>query len=153
MTWSMKNRLSHKPKVCGLDKKYCTLPYMVCEQGVFPKTPTMFIEYKDEQAEKRLDTNFRIVKTDPLPILESCTPENIGTQMTSFGDSGTGHWIINTESKPSRAVLVAMTTQGKIAMSSQSQIITDKTILSFIKKTKAKNNFIIKSIFIIYNHV
>ena len=135
MTWSMKKRRSHKPKVCGVDKKYCKLPYMVCEQSIFPKTPTMFIEYKDEQTEKRLDTKIRIVKVDPLPILERCTPENIGTQMTSFGDSGTGHWIINTESKPSRAVLVAMTTQGKRAKSSQSQITTDKTILSFIKKS------------------
>ena len=103
---------------------------MVCVQSIFPETPTLEIEYMDEHAEKRLDTTYRFGKDDPSP-----DPKNIGTQKTGKGDSGTGHWIMNTESKPSRAVLVAMTTRGLRALSSQVQITTEETILNFIKET------------------
>ena len=90
----------------------------------------MSIEYRDENTEERLNAHFQIEKVDPLPA-----HGNIGTQKPSLGDSGTGHWIINTESEPSRAVLVAMTTRGKVAMGSQVQITTHRTILNFIKST------------------
>ena len=130
MTWSMKNQCSHKPKVCGIQQKFCKLPYMVCMQSIFPTTPTMFIKYKDKHAKKRFYTDVLMVNVDP-----STTPKNIGTQMTGQGDSGTGHWIVNTESEPSRAVLVAITTRGKVAMASQVQITTHETILNFIKTT------------------
>ena len=128
MTWSIKDIHSHAPKVCNSPD--CTLPYMVCMQSIFPKTPTMRIIYLDEHVKDRLKTDFRIVKRDPFSA-----PGNIGTQGIGQGDSGTGHWIINTESEPSRAVLVAMTTRGKVAMGSQVQITTHRTILNFIKST------------------
>ena len=129
MTWSIKDLHSHKPKVCN--SANCPLPYIACMQSIFPKTPTIKIKYKDKNAEERLNTEFQIVNVDPLPDLG-----NIGTQMPSLGDSGSGHWIINTESEPSRAVLVAMSTQGtKLAMGTQVQLTTHKTILNFIKTT------------------
>ena len=131
MTWSIKDLHSHTPKVCN--SKDCTLPYMVCMQSIFPKTPTMRITYLDEHVKGRLKADFRIDKFDAIPA-----PGNIGTQGTGKGDSGTGHWIVNTESEPSRAVLVAMTTKGMTAISSQVQITTDKKILNFIKKTLIK---------------
>ena len=131
MTWSIKDIHSHSPKVCNSPD--CTLPYMVCMQSIFPKTPTMRIEYLDEHVKDRLKTDFRIIKRDPFSA-----PGNIGTQGIGQGDSGTGHWIINTESEPPRAVLVAMTTRLVIGTSSQVQITTDETILNFIKETMIK---------------
>ena len=99
----------------------------------------MRIKYLDEHVKDRLKANFWIEKREAYDLKpEIIDPENIGTQKTAQGDSGTGHWIINTESEPSRAVLVAMTTKGITAISSQVQITTDKKILNFIKKTLIK---------------
>ena len=134
MTWSIKDLRSHKPKECY--SAVCTLPYMVCMESIFPKTPTMRITYHDEHVKDRLKTDFRIDQFEPYVHLYA--PGNIGTQGTGQGDSGTGHWIINTESELSRAVLVAITTRGPTATSSQNQITTDETILNFIKKTLVK---------------
>ena len=131
MTWSITDLHSHAPKVCN--SAVCTLPYMACMQSIFPKTPTMRITYLDEHVKDRLKVDFTIIKRDPFAL-----PGNIGTQGIGKGDSGTGHWIINTESEPSRAVLVAMSTRGVTGISNQVQITTDETILNFIKETMIK---------------
>ena len=96
----------------------------------------MHVWYKDENAAKRFENLFILEKVDLSRLLEATQPDNIGTQQPSSGDSGTGHWIINTESKPSRAVLVAISTHGvDKVQKSQVQRVTHEVILHFIKHT------------------
>ena len=138
MIWSTKNQDSHTPKECGFSDKYCKLHFATCIENIFPKTSTMLVTYKDESVTDRYETDFRIKGVDNTAILEECQPENIGTQLNSKGDSGTGHWIANTETEPPRAVLVAISTLGSNRIPEKGSLVqktTDEDILRFIKQT------------------
>ena len=125
MTWRIKNPSNRKAKDCGFETENLKPSYIFCIDNVFPKTPTVSLEYLYEQ------NSIRIENIEPITVQQ---PKSIGTQKTGRGDSGTGHWIINTATKPHKAVLIAISSLHQ----RQAQITTDKNILNFIKATLLK---------------
>ena len=121
MTWRIRNPSNLDPKYCGFKTKNLKPSYIFCIENVFPKTPTVFLEYFDGQG-------IRIVNIEPMAVQPSI---NFGTQRTGRGDSGTGHWIINTATRPHKAVLIAISSLDL----RQVQSTTDKNVLNFIKTT------------------
>ena len=115
------------------------LKSVLCIESVFPKTNTFIMSIKDGKifTNKKMPKGFIIQGFDYVTDLQ---PWNIGTQGTAPGDSGTGHWMMNYEDDPPRAVLVAITTWGVVSPSesqtgwvSANQKTTNKHILSYIK--------------------
>ena len=127
MTWRIKNPSKRKPKDCGFETENLKLSYIYCIENIFPKTPTVFLEIKNGKLEV-LPNGFTIEGMDSMTVQQQ---KNIGAQRTGRGDSGTGHWIINTATIPHKAVLIAISSLNK----RQIQITTDKKILNFIKTT------------------
>ena len=121
MTWRIKDPSKRKAKDCGFETENLKPSYIFCIDNIFPKTATVFLDYIDGKGMK-------IENIEPMTFQQL---KNIGTQKTGRGDSGTGNWIINTTTKPHKAVLIAISSYD----SRQVQITTDKNILDFIKST------------------
>ena len=98
MSWRVKKSNQYKPKFGS-----CNKPHVLCIENVFPKTNTVLMTVKDEKVfkSKYLPMGFVIQGKDALTNVQ---PENIGTQVIGSEDSGTGHWIMNYETDPPRAV-------------------------------------------------
>ena len=139
MTWSIKIPNEHKPEK---ERSLYDEPYILCIENVFPKTNTLMLEVNEDRKLDFLHSRFMIVGMDLMPTLQ---PGNIGTQGTGHMDSGGGHWMINWETYPGRAVLVAIT-DGGVDPESKSgfqtslgydheQKTTYKRTLDFIKTT------------------
>ena len=127
MTWRIKDPSKRKAKDCGFETENLKPSYIFCIDNIFPKTPTVYLEYLSKE------NSIRIGNIEPITNQQ---PKNIGTQKTGRGDSGTGHWIINTATKPHKAVLIAISSYDR----RQVQITTDKNILDFIKTTLSNFN-------------
>ena len=134
--WKPKGyNISDKSMVLGK----CEMPHIICIENLFPKTHTFSMTVKDGKVFKsqKVPKGFMLKGIDKVTLAQ---PENIGTQRTGKGDSGTGHWIMNYETYPPKAVLVAISTwsivnteESQTGYLSTHQKTTWKNILDFIK--------------------
>ena len=106
----------------------CKLPYMACIQSRFPTTLTAIFEDTTGSGDISHFKNSPTLVKEEIENHSFTEQENIGTQQTGKGDSGTGHWMEN----DNRAVLVGFTVAGIYAGPQQIQKTTHPEIFQFI---------------------
>ena len=108
-------------------------PHTACIQKSISQTPTIYIEETNDKGDIKFKGEGNVVTIVAVENVGHIS--KLGTERTSGGDSGSGHWIYNDDG---RAVLIGSTEMGSTGASfadwaSMIQKTTDNTILTFIK--------------------